>query len=160
MQKYILFVVVAVFTVSAAFAQGRYEGRAGIGYAAVVGRNGVMHLAAQTVHGVRVNPYFFGGAGAGLNYYTSEGTLNGHFYGNVRGYLLDKTVTPFLSVDMGYGLYDGGGGLYAAPALGVSWLTARNRGLAFSIGLQTQGVSKQGLEWTEKYLFLRLEAMF
>lgn len=67
---------------------------------------------------------------------------------------------PFLSVDMGYGLYDGGGGLYAAPVLGVSWLAARNRGLAFSIGLQTQGVSKQGLEWTEKYLFLRLEVIF
>lgn len=160
MQKSMFLVLIAVFTVSAAFAQVRYEGRAGIGYAVAVGHNGVNHLAAETVHGVRVNPYFFGGAGAGLNYYTSEGTLNGRFYGNMRGYLLNKTVTPFLSMDMGYGLYDGGGGLYTSPAVGVGWQAAKNRGLAFSVGLQTQGVSKQGLEWTEKYLFLRLEVVF
>lgn len=160
MQKSIFLAVVAMFAVSAAFAQVHYEGRAGVGYAAVVAQNGVNHLAVETVHGVRVNPYFFGGAGAGLNYYTSERTLNGHFYGNVRGYLLDKSVTPFLSMDMGYGLYDGGGGLYTSPALGVSWRAAKHCGFAFSAGLQTQGISKLGLKWSEKYLFLRLEVVF
>lgn len=51
MQKSIFFVLVAVFTVSAAFAQVRYEGRAGIGYAAVVGRNGVKALLPKQFTG-------------------------------------------------------------------------------------------------------------
>lgn len=160
MQKRLFLLTILLAWAFAGFGQVKYQGQLGAGYAVDVGANGVNHLNFETVHGVRVNPYFFGGVGAGLNYYSSEGTVNGHFYGNVRAYLLDKPVTPFLSMDLGYGLWSGGGGLYTSPGVGVNWQLAGGHALAFTTGLQTQGVDKLGLKWTEKYVFFRLEWIF
>lgn len=162
MLKRILFLLVALIAGMSGSAQVKYQGHVSAGYAGDIARSGVNHLNLETTHGVRVNPYFFGGLGVGLNYYYSQGTANGHFYGNVRGYLLDKPVSPFLSMDLGYGLWEGGGGVYTSPVVGVDWRVGKRHSMAFAVGIQTQrvGVEELGLKWTEKYLVMRLEFVF
>ncbi len=162
MQKKLFFVAIALFVVSAGFAQVRYQGRLAAGYGIRIGWADGNPVNVETTHGVRINPYLFAGAGAGIDYRSSLGTLDYHVYGNVRGYLLDAPVTPFLSVDAGYGFLENDDrGFYASPALGMCWPVGRHCSMAFDIGCQMQNVARRlGGRRYDKNLVFRLELIF
>lgn len=157
MRKSLLFLAVGLLTCVAASAQRRYQGRTGAGYSVGVGAYRTNYAHVETVHGVRLFSCLFAGVGGGLNYHTDQSTLNGYLFGNVRGHLFDKPVSPFLSVDLGYGFYKGGGGLYTSPGVGVNFRVSKRYGLAFVTGLQTLDVGDRKVAWTNKNIFFRLE---
>lgn len=160
MLKRMFFVAAALFSASVCFSQVKYQGHLGAGYGAGIGKRTGNNVNVETVHGVRVNPYLFGGVGAGINYWHETEEFNSHFYANVRGYLFDKPVTPYLSMDVGYGLFEDGGGLYTMPVVGVNCRVAPHYALAFGIGLQTQRVGDADFRWMNKNVVLRIELTF
>lgn len=160
MRKRLFLALAALFAMSAGFSQVRYQGHLSAGYAVGTLRTTDNCVNVETLHGVRVNPWFFGGLGAGINYRSASESFNSHYYGNVRGYLLDRALTPFASLDLGYGLWSGGGGLYTSPGLGVNWCVGEHYALAFTAGMQTQRVEDAGIRWTEKHVVFRVELTF
>lgn len=160
MRKNLVFIVLWLFIASAASAQVRYRGRVGAGYSAGVGAYRTDYVNVETVHGVQLFSCLFVGVGGGLNFHTDQSTLNGYLFGSVRGYLRNKPVSPFLSMDVGYGFYRGGGGLYTSPGVGVDFRIAKRFGLAFVTGLQTLDVGNRTVDWTNKNLFFRMEFSF
>lgn len=155
MKKLFILTAAAIFCVTAASAQIHYQGEVSLGAALGAGENGFNKLAFETVHGVRINPYLFCGVGVGLQDYvdTGEGVsaLTIPVFANVKGYLLDRDVTPFLSVDLGYGIgagnyFSGYGGFYASPTLGCQVKVCDRFGLNFGIGYQAQMFSEEGMD--------------
>ena len=68
MKKFLLLVVVAGSFAWSASAQ-RYQGDVNIGYGLGIGGYAVNRFHVETVHGARINPYLFAGAGIGLSYF-------------------------------------------------------------------------------------------
>ncbi len=58
-------------------------------------------VSLQTINGYQFNKYFGTGLGLGINKYGNSVTLP--VYATVKGYLLDKKVSPFYFADLGYG---------------------------------------------------------
>lgn len=102
----------------------RYQGDVSVGYGYGTGAISMNQYTVETVHGVRVNPYFFAGAGIGFHCYTTGRSYRSGYngvrysepesyvvpiYANLKGYLPTRggMVVPFLSLDMGYGLVVG-----------------------------------------------------
>lgn len=162
MQKKLFLAIVALFATSAGFSQVRYQGHLAAGYGIQIGWADGNPINVETMHGIRINPHLFVGAGVGLDYRSAPGTLNYHTYGNVRGYLLDGQVTPYLSVDAGYGFLKSDDGFYASPSIGMTWPVGNHCAMAFSIGFQMQRVWDRLKERrrSEKDLIFRLEFMF
>lgn len=75
MQKKIFLTVIALFAVTAVFSQVRYQGHLAAGYGIQIGWADANPVNVETTHGVRINPHLFTGAGIGLNYRSSLGTL-------------------------------------------------------------------------------------
>ena len=94
---------------------------------------------ALTIHGYQFNPYLFLGAGAGVNYYlTNSGDDAGFIpiFVDVRGYLLNKPITPYAEAKIGGQLtYNGNGenGIYFAPELGCKFSLSRKVGLDLGV---------------------------
>ncbi len=79
-------------------------------------------LGGETIHGVRVNKYFFAGAGIGVHgLFESEKEIDGIDYNvgteenaprfalfaNVKGYLpVNELFSPYLNLSLGYGIGD------------------------------------------------------
>lgn len=86
-----------------------YQGEFNVGYGVGVGTYGIDRYVIETVHGVRVNPVFFIGAGIGFHGYTSRdknysGSNVVPVFVNLKGYMPSRSskVVPYLSVDLGY----------------------------------------------------------
>ncbi len=120
-----------------------YQGEASLGYAMAVGEFGRDRLSIETKHGVRWNPYIYSGLGFGIHYYASgpkSWTLP--VFANIKGYLLDKVVTPYLSMDMGYSFgfseMKGTGGFYISPAIGANFFIDASSSFILELGYQSQ----------------------
>lgn len=155
MKKVLFLLVAALFSMTAASAQIHYQGEVSLGAALGVGDNGLNKLDFETIHGVRINPYFFCGAGIGIQDYvdTAEdtGALTIPVFAHFKGYLLDNDITPFLSADLGYGIGAGNalsglGGFYASPTVGCEVKLDNGMGLNFGIGYQAQMFSEEGYD--------------
>ena len=129
------------------FAQ-KYQGEVLVGYALGVGDNGTDRLNIETVHGVRIGTHFFGGVGVGYHLYNEDGFDYGFIpvFANLKGYLSDNKITPYLSLDLGYGIgtqdADGLDGFYISPALGVRFQLKGKSAITASLGYQSQTVSE------------------
>lgn len=126
-----------------------------IGYGLGAGDNGINRRMVETVHGVRLNPYMFVGAGVGFNYYSQRiswkpGAGRDRFelktvpvFVNLKGYIPDRSVRPFVSMDAGYGVTVGEennmNGLYLSSSAGVLFDVPYFGGVAVSVGYRSQG---------------------
>ena len=111
-------------------------------------------FSVQTSHGYQFNPYFYLGAGTGIDIHHTKiasfdnyrsvhihRTLLMPFFGDIRINFLNKPTTPFCDVKIGYSVILGqdthkfhhGQGLYFNPNLGVSFM--RNRRVALNAGI-------------------------
>lgn len=172
MKKILLLVAAIVLTIPAtSLAQTANEGVAvwyegelnvGYGFGGTFSLSGVSGNATygrpfiETVHGARITPYAFVGAGLGVQYATDTEwqTAVMPVFLNLKGlYPVTKDFAPYLSVDLGYsvGLSSTGyifsenectlkGGFYASCGIGLSY-----KRLNFGLGLQHQGMKIEDL---------------
>ena len=97
------------------------------------------HIEAVTSHGYQFSPYLY--IGGGLGYESFIDILSMPMFANVRLTPLNKAVTPYLDVKLGYALqlttsgYDGGG-LFFSPTIGCRIGVSKKSGISFGLGYQ------------------------
>lgn len=82
------------------------------------------------VNGYRIVPQFAVGFGVGLKYCAFEGALFMPMYLHLRSDFLDRKVSPYFALDVGYNFSVLGYGYYGAmisPSLGVSYNVGKYR---------------------------------
>lgn len=131
-----------------------YQGEVSVGYALGVGQISkyinTSRVVVETVHGVRLSPYAFFGAGVGLNYFygsksgdkASDGAGVGSVFVNAKGYYpVSKGTSLYLSADLGasVGVWNmpDMADIYTAVGPGVSIGNPRDR-LRFDLGVRYQ----------------------
>jgi hypothetical protein len=91
-----------------------------------------------TSHGYQFNPRIYLGAGFLVYDYTLEGEKDVYnsFFLNFRYTPIDKWVTPFFDIKMGYSIHDfiGNGGMYYNANAGMSFLLTDDFGVNLGIG--------------------------
>lgn len=102
-----------------------YQGFVEVNYA-ISGDYGAW--SAFTTHGVQINPYFFVGAGVGVEYtvltdddkydtYDLDEQVFVPFYGSCRWNILNKRISPIIDAKVGYSPFDAQG-FFAAVNVG------------------------------------------
>ncbi len=119
------------------FSRTGYRGFIDLGYAAGVGDYGDGVFTVSTSHGYQFNPYFFVGAGIGVDYHFDYETMFLPIFADLRGYFIDGRISPFIGVKIGYSPVDGTG-LYFNPSVGASFGISRELALNISIGYNLQ----------------------
>jgi len=144
----------------------RYQGEITFAYGIGVGEASRIintnRIAIETVHGVRINPYLFAGAGLGFNYF--YGLLNDYDYdynddtagilpvfANLKGYYpCSKSISIYMSLDLGAAVgvsgFAEGTEFYTSIGPGLSFGNAQNsiRG-DFSIRFQHMGTGMNAM---------------
>lgn len=133
-----------------------YQGEVAVGYGLGVGDAAQVvntdRVLFETVHGVRLSPYAFVGAGAGLNYfYGSSGKDNGaglvSAFANAKGYYPVSPATQiYLSLDLGaaigvWNYMKDRRDMYVAAGPGVSIGSSANR-MRLDLGVRYQYMGK------------------
>lgn len=89
--------------------------------------------------GYQANPYFFIGAGFGVQYFTDISKAALPIFMDMRGCFFLGKASPFLSLKMGYeALIDfpyENGGFYCSPTAGVKIMTTKSQAVNLGIGL-------------------------
>jgi len=101
-----------------------------------------------------VNRFINAGLGSGLDFY--EGGLIVPVFAEIQGDFLRKRITPYYSLQGGYGLGTSGssnhivfdGGMMAHAALGIHWYTANRRSYFLSLGFKMQDTYQEFWEFT------------
>lgn len=124
-----------------------YRGFVDFGFTKGLGDSGADRFELTTSHGYQFTPYFFTGAGIGIHYYMDM-WWNGDnvpfipLFIDLRGNLMQGSIVPFIGLKGGYSLVvdDGlyGGGLYAAPSVGVKYMLSETLALNLSLGYSYQ----------------------
>ncbi len=114
-----------------------YRGWIETGGAVGLGDYGDGVFAFSTSHGYQFNPYFFLGAGIGVDYHFDWETVFMPIYANARCYFLNNKISPFFDAKIGYSPIDGSG-LYFSPSLGVSVGVSKKCALNLLIGYNLQ----------------------
>lgn len=124
-----------------------YRGFVDLGFTKGLGDSGANRFELTTSHGYQFTPYFFTGAGLGIHYYMDMwwNSYNVPFiplFIDLRGNLMQGSIVPFIGLKGGYSLVvdDGlyGGGLYAAPSVGVKYMLSETFALNLSLGYSYQ----------------------
>ncbi len=110
-----------------------------------------VNVSAQTINGYQFNQFLGAGVGAGVNNFENYTTLP--LYASLKGYIMDKKVSPFYYGDIGYGFAWGRntnsdyyrldnvqGGLYWQIGIGYQ-INFYQSAMVFSIGYMNQKVS-------------------
>lgn len=124
-------VALAFFACTYVFAQSNFRDRhmaykgfadIGLGSAFCDGDNNTS-FNLTTSHGIQINPYFFVGAGIGVNVSSSSvtdgATVIAPIFGQVRANILNKSISPYVDFKGGGSVGDFKGG-YVEPSIGVS----------------------------------------
>lgn len=140
MNKYLLLLLFAVLCAYAkAQNSPRYQGEVNIGYGFGMGDYQMDRFYIETIHGVRIIPNLFLGAGAGLALLD-----NGHatipVFADIKGYLTKSKIAPYIFANLGYGFGDEKG-FYGAGGLGVDFSVAPTLGVFINIGYQSLGIA-------------------
>ena len=110
--------------------------------------NGENRLEFSTSHGYFFSPYFFLGLGVGFHFYTGY-NYEGEYYSydevlveipifaHARFHFLDKKVSPFADIKLGYSVYDVTG-TYFSPSLGCRFAKGSRSAFWFSLGYSVQ----------------------
>ncbi|WP_075558902.1 hypothetical protein [Parabacteroides timonensis] len=124
-----------------------YRGFVDFGFTKGLGDSGADRLELTTSHGRQFTPYFFTGIGVGIHYYMDM-WWNGEnipfipLFLDLRGNLMQGSIVPFIGLKGGYTFVaDGefrGGGLYAAPSVGVKYMLSETFALNLSLGYSFQ----------------------
>ena len=104
--------------------------------------NGDGYIGFSTSHGYQTCPYFFIGAGLGVQYHFDLETVFMPIFGNIHINFLDNRVSPFLDIKGGYSPVDGKGG-YFAPSIGINYQFTPKLGINFSFGYTLQMVENE-----------------
>ena len=102
----------------------------------------------STSHGFFFNPYIFVGLGVGFHFYTgyNEGgryysyddvTVEIPIFAHVRTHFIDKKVSPFADVKLGYSVNDDGG-TYFCPSIGCRFAKGSRSAFWISLGYTVQ----------------------
>ena len=102
-----------------------------------LGEYGSGIFSFSTSHGYQFNPYFFLGAGIGVDCHFGWETVFMPIFANARAYFIDGKISPFLDAKIGYSPLDGTG-FYFSPSVGVSFGTSRKCAVNLSIGYNLQ----------------------
>lgn len=104
-------------------------------------------LSFQTINGYMFNRWIGVGGGVALDFYTYEFIP---LFVDIRGYVMDKAISPYYSVNVGYGFgadlfnrFDDGfrdieGGLMFHPSIGVRFATRYNSSFQVDVGYKFQ----------------------
>ena len=109
-------------------------------------------ISLRTVHGYRFFPYLFVGGGVGFDRYTGHFQSYVPLFVRLQSEFLKGKITPFVSVDAGYGFLvqenkqeglvftkkPNLGGVYVATAAGVRLYTRSRASIALSMGYALQ----------------------
>ncbi|MBJ2161540.1 MAG: hypothetical protein JFR39_05535 [Muribaculaceae bacterium] len=151
MKKLLLSVVLALSTLVAGAQEVsvKYQPEVELGYSVGTGTFATGRVNLHTVQGVRVGQYFSAGVGLGLDFYHDLSESCEIFIPitlNVKGHLpVNADVTPFLSLDLGYGIgategVSGSGGFTWSPAVGI-----RYKKVKFELGYTSQRIQEYGI---------------
>lgn len=152
--KKMFFMALALMCLSfAANAQNlKYQGEVSLGVSGGVGNFGINRIPIHTVHGVRLNPNFFVGAGIGVDIFTDNGESGTviPIFANAKGYYpLSHKVSLLAALDLGYGVgagnFSGIGGFYVYPQIGCSLNVSSRHALDFTVGYNSQSFSEKGV---------------
>lgn len=94
-------------------------------------------FSISTSHGYQFSPYFFLGAGIGVEYHTKWEATFMPIFADMRGYFLKGNVTPFIGAKAGYSPYKGKG-VYFNPTIGVSFFVFKEFAMNVTIGYNLQ----------------------
>jgi len=126
-------------------------------------------VALNFINGIEINPHLFIGLGVGFRYLsTSRSETNNKIFipvfADLTGYLLNGSVSPFLSFAAGYSFHATSnnentgigidGGLLLFPSLGVRIKFSENAGVHFRFGYELQRFSRYEL-WGSAHSSLR-----
>ena len=114
-----------------------YKGFIDFGGVIGIGNRGDGAIAVSTTHGYQFNPYFFFGAGIGIEYHMNWETFFIPFFADIKTYFLNKNISPFLGLKAGYSVYDGKG-CYINPHIGVTLSSSPRFGMNLTIGYNMQ----------------------
>ncbi len=139
MKKVYLMIIMSILCV-AVNAQNKvsYQGELNLGYGFGMGDLAVNRLYVETIHGVRVNPHLFIGAGLGWASFDNERTVI-PFFADVKCYITKGNIQPYVYLDLGYGLGDEEG-FYGASGIGVDITINSKTGIFANFGYQSQGL--------------------
>lgn len=120
-----------------------YKGFVDFGYSIPVGSDSESsgRIEFTTSHGYQVNPYFYLGAGAGVNYYCEEGVDSWSFPLFVNPRLTIPTpgsVSAFIDTKVGYTVGEDIEGFYLAPSLGTRIALTNRNAINLSMGYTLQ----------------------
>ncbi len=107
-------------------------------------------LEFSTSHGFFFNPYLFLGGGVGFHYYPGyyddgeyysydddDITLEIPIFAHIRVHFIDRKVSPFADIKLGYSVYDYTGP-YFSPSVGCRFAKGSRSGFWFSLGYTLQ----------------------
>ncbi len=94
-----------------------YRGYIDLGYTLGTGIFALDRIELTTSHGYQLIPYLFVGAGAGLSYYSDLESFALPIFANVRAYILDNSISPYVDLKIGYSVLDLKG-FYMNPSIG------------------------------------------
>ena len=101
--------------------------------------------------GYQFNPYFFLGAGIGVDYHFDWETVFMPIFANARAYFIDGKISPFMDVKIGYSPVDDSGLFYFTPSVGVSFGTSKKCAVNLSIGYNLQRVMMYVYRYVPEY---------
>jgi hypothetical protein len=142
------------------FPNGGYKGFIDLGFSlgtrSIVGSksyDGEDRLEFSTSHGFLFNPYIFVGLGLGFHYYTGHHDNDYNYYAyddvvmeipifaHIRSHFLDKRISPFADVKLGYSVYDVTG-LYFSPSAGCRFAKGSRSAFWVSLGYSIQYIDR------------------
>lgn len=141
MKRYLLLLLFAALYigVNAQNNVPHYQGEINVGYGIGIGDYQVDRFYVETIHGARIIPHLFLGAGAGLAL-LNGGHVTIPVFANVKGYFTKSKVSPYIFANLGYGFGDEKG-FYGAGGLGVDFTIASTLGIYINLGYQSLGIA-------------------
>ena len=103
--------------------------------------NGDGFFSVHISQGYQFNPFFYAGAGLGIDYHFGYSTICLPLFANGRVNFIDNPVSPFFDLKIGYSVYEGEG-LFFAPSIGTRFAIDQRCAFTFSVGYNLQKVNK------------------
>ena len=168
MKKIFLAMIMFAITIcSNAQVTAKYQGEAELGYSVGVGTFSTGRVNLHTIHSAKIGDYFSAGLGLGLDYYhelysdVGDGELFVPIFLNMKGYVpVAEELSPFISLDLGYGLGvteggSGSGGFLWSPSVGL-----RYKLFKFQVGYTSQRISENGFGFNMDAVQFKIGVVF
>ena len=100
-------------------------------------------FSITTSHGYQFNPHLFLGAGIGLDYHAAGGRLFMPLFADVRANFLNRDITPFWGVKIGYAVGSKASevvnpGIYFNPTFGIRFILKSDFAMNVALGYNLQ----------------------